>query len=420
MAVFDRRKQVDELIDSIGDHRIKIITGIRRCGKTYLLKNLLPAKLKEKGFVASTSDVLVIEMNGKNKNIKTKNQLIAFLTNKTNKGKPFIVIDEIQKIPQFHEVLIAYLQNHPKKEIFVTGSNSQILSGSIVRDFQENGLEIHLAPLTFEEIRESIPDYDVDDYLKYGGLPFIVNEKPEKKEPELRKIYAELYEADIKERMKNQFPNLSKKKVLEILKAIFSTTNEVSIKGIVTRLTKGIDPSRFDDLELSKEVEDAIQMLADAYLIQEYENDSFDGLNILKNLGLNKKYYCTDNGLLFINCEDDNRVDGIVMENAIYLYLLSKGINARGKVLLGRKGERIGEVDFNCRIGSTDWHIQSTYDYHDGDYEREIGNLLRFEDCSKKLLVYRKDSATLPREPRVDYVDCETFLLEGEEIFKLF
>ena len=98
MAEFNRSEQVNQLINSIGDKTIKIVTGVRRCGKTYLLKEIFPKRLKEDGFVKSTSDVLIIELKGKNKNIKTRNQLLSFLANKINKNKKFIVIDEVQKI----------------------------------------------------------------------------------------------------------------------------------------------------------------------------------------------------------------------------------------------------------------------------------------------------------------------------------
>ena len=110
MAIFNRAKQIDQLIQSIGNNKIKIVTGVRRCGKTYLLKNILPGQLKEKGFVKAIGDVLVIELEGKNNNIKTKNQLLNFLNEKRNKNKKFIVIDEVQKIKNYHEILIGYKQ----------------------------------------------------------------------------------------------------------------------------------------------------------------------------------------------------------------------------------------------------------------------------------------------------------------------
>lgn len=265
MAIFNRAKQIDQLIQSIGNNKIKIVTGVRRCGKTYLLKNILPGQLKEKGFVKAIGDVLIIELKGKNNNIKTKNQLLNFLNEKRNKNKKFIVIDEVQKIKNYHEILIGYKQENPDKELFLAGSNSKILSSDILLHFQEFGYEIHLSPLTFKEIREAIPDYSIDDYIRYGGLPLIVNELPEKREQELKAIYQELYEGDIKDKLKDRFSYISKSKIRHVLKAIFSTSSEISTKGIAKSFAHGTDATKFDDLKLKAEIEEAIQILVDSY-----------------------------------------------------------------------------------------------------------------------------------------------------------
>lgn len=411
MAIFNRAKQIDQLIQSIGNNKIKIVTGVRRCGKTYLLKNILPGQLKEKGFVKAIGDVLVIELKGKNNNIKTKNQLLNFLNEKRNKNKKFIVIDEVQKIKNYYEILIGYKQENPDKELFLTGSNSKILSSDILLHFQEFGYEIHLSPLTFKEIREVIPNYSVDDYIRYGGLPLIVNELPEKREQELNSIYQELYEGDIKDKSKDKFSYISKSKIRHVLKAIFSTSSEISTKGIAKSFAHGTDATKFDDLKLKAEIEEAIQILIDSYLIIEFENDSFYAPDILKRIGLNIKYYCVDNGLLYINCNDEDRKDGIALENAIYLHLLANKIKPRGKIIWNNKsGKKDGEIDFNYKLNNQEYHIQVTYDYHDGDYDREVLNLQLFNDSSNKILIYRFDSSTKTRDPNIEYIDCETYL----------
>ena len=210
-----------------------------------------------------------------------------FLNEKRNKNKKFIIIDEVQKIKNYHEILIGYKQDKPEKELFLTGSNSKILSSDILLHFQEFGYEIHLSPLTFKEIREAIPDYSIDDYIRYGGLPLIVNELPEKREQELNAIYQELYEGDIKDKLKDRFSYISKSKIRHVLKAIFSTSSEISAKGIAKSFAHGTDATKFDDLKLKAEIEEAIQILIDSYLIIEFENDSFYAPDILRRIGLN-------------------------------------------------------------------------------------------------------------------------------------
>ena len=380
--------------------------------KDLFAKEYSSCSIKKRGLVGAVSDVLVIEINGKNRNIKTKNQLLSFLTNKSNRNSRYVVIDEIQKIKNFSEVLIGFKQDYPNRELFITGSNSKIMSNEILQHFQEYGHEIHLNPLSFKEIREEIPQYSIDEYIMYGGLPLIINTEINKREDELKNIYQELYESDVKDKIKNRFVYISKKKIGQILSAIFSTTSEISVKGIASRFSKGLSSSDFDNLELQKEIEETIQILIDSYLIQEFNNDSFNDLNILHNVGLNKKYYCTDNGLLYINCEDLKRKLGIALENAVYLSLTYKGLKPRGKVFLDKKGRKKGEIDFNYHFDDKDYHVQVTYELMNENYPNEVGNLLFFKDQSFKILVYRNDSSTMARDSSVEYIDCESFMLE--------
>ena len=128
MATFQRNKQIKQLITSIGDKRIKVITGIRRSGKTYLLTNIFPKQLKALNIVKSESDVLIISLKGKDINITSKTKLLHYLNEKSNRNKKFIVIDEIQQIKNFDEILLQYKNLHEDKEIFITGSNSKIMS----------------------------------------------------------------------------------------------------------------------------------------------------------------------------------------------------------------------------------------------------------------------------------------------------
>lgn len=412
MAIFQRSKQIKQLINSIGDGKVKVITGIRRSGKTYLLTTIFPKQLKENGLINSEGEVLIISLKGKDGDLKNKAKLVKHLNDKINRDKRFIVIDEVQQIKDFEEVLLEYKSQHKDKEFFVTGSNSKILSKEIFRKFQESGLEIHIAPLTFKEIREELPNYSVDEYLKYGGLPLIVNETKEKREEELNRIYDELYVNDINDKLKG-FNYITPTKITDILKTIFSTTSEISTKEVAKRFLNGIDYEIKEKQILIKEIEEAIQLLIDSYLIEEFEINSFNTPDILENLGMNKKYYCVDNGLLYINCENEAQKDGITLENAIYLCLRDKGIEAKGKIFLGRKNRKEGEIDFNYHKDGLDYHIQVTYEYHDGNHEREVENLLRFNDNSQKILVYKKDTSTISKEPTIKYIDCETYLLNN-------
>ena len=413
MSIFDRSHEISIIFNSFHNGKIKIVTGIRRCGKTYMLTKILPNALKRDRYIKSLNAVLIIELKGKDSNIRTKNQFNKLLTSQVNLKYKYIVIDEVQKINGYYDILIEFIQKYPSKEVFVTGSNSKILSHDILVNFQEYGYDIHLNPLSYKEIKEVIPNYSMDDYLKYGGLPFVVNQTTSKaKEAELNRIYNELYESDIKDKINNNFTYISKNKVRKVLRVIFSTTSEISIKGIASHISSGNDSKMFDALKLNAEVENLIQILIDSYLIQEFENDSFNSLDVLKYLGLNKKYYCTDNGLLYINCDDEERIDGIVFENAIFLHLINQKLFPRGKIILGKKNKRDGEIDFNYIFNKEEYHIQVTYKLMDSNFYTEVGNLLSFNDNSKKILVYRIDESTIKKSKDVQYIDCESYLLK--------
>lgn len=412
MNVFSRKKEINLLLNSISNHKIKVITGVRRCGKSYLLQILLPLALKEAGFAANDNDVLIINL--KNRYITNSLNLYRVLTSNDNKSR-FIIIDEIQTIPSYHDVLIKFFLENKDRDIFITGSNSKILSSEIIKHLQEFGQEIHLNPLSYKEMKEVIPHYSFIDYLKFGGIPIVVNASgPNKKEYELNYIYKEIYEADIKDRIAHNFTYISNSKINQILTCIFSTTSEISISGIASRFVKGSTNKNIDILKLKSEIEDVIQIFIDSYLLIEFDNDYFNGEDILKNIGKSKKYYCVDNGFIFLNCLDQDRLLTILFENTFFVYFMTKGLYPRGKVFLNKENKRNGEIDFNYSISNLNYHLQVTYKLTDHNYDTEVGNLLFFNDDSIKYVVYYLEDFTNKKHPHVKFIKCEDFLLNDD------
>ena len=189
MSEFKRTKEVRSLVKKLHNKKIKIVAGLRQCGKTYLLSELFYKKIVASKKVKG-EEFIKIFLNGRDKNYRDSINFNLLLENVSSYAK-IIFVDEVQEVNNYHKILIDYLNDHPGIDIYVTGSNSSTLSKDIVEAFKENGDPIFIQPLTFKEIRAVKRNYKLDDYLKYGGIPDVVNGKD--KEKEIKRIYDQLY-----------------------------------------------------------------------------------------------------------------------------------------------------------------------------------------------------------------------------------
>lgn len=263
--------------------------------------------------------------------------------------------------------------------------------------------------LSYKEIKTNNNDYRFDEYIRYGGLPFIVNQATgADKQRELKKIYDEIYEADIQDRLEGKLDYLSKRHIDEILNLLAASLSLVSPSSIASRFAKGLDGSKYDHMKLLKEVEEVIFFLEKSFLIIPMAIDDLREDTPLENLGLNKKYYFTDNGLRYVNCLDYVRAESICLENAVYLELINRGTSPRGKLLLGPKNTVEGEIDFNFKDNKQEHHIQVTHTITENNYEREISNLENLPLDSKRIVIYQKDKVE-KKAKGITYIKCEEF-----------
>lgn len=412
MADFKREKEVKQLISFLGNGKVNIVAGLRRSGKTYLLDTVFKNKITEEGSAFKEDDIGILYLDSKDKDIRTEQQLDIVLNDFAKAGKKIIIIDEVQLAVGFVFSLKAFVEQHKEITVFVTGSNSYILSSDIIRMFQDDCESIVLNPLTYKEIVEEIPDYSFDSYITYGGLPIVVKQESEKKAHELDSIYKEIFEKDIEDRMnEDKYVYLSSNHVREIIHLIASSASPVSPSAITKRILSGLSRSGADELKVSKEVNDLFILLENVFLLKQMRVDDYNNRTPLENLGLNKKYYFSDNGLRYINCLDLAKSIGLCLENAVFVELDMRGIKPTGKISIGDKNVITGEIDFDYRVNEKEHLIQVAHTINQANYSREIGNLQDASSKTHKSIIYLYNM-TGKTETGIEYLPSSTFFLK--------
>lgn len=388
MAVFQRIKETNTLLSFIGNGKVNIVAGLRRAGKTYLLDTIFKNKIAHDLKLYKENEIGILYLDSFNKNIRSEAELDKALNDLTTNGKKIIIIDEVQLAEGFASSLKAFVKMHSGITVYVTGSNSDILSKHIISLFQDSAEILVVNPLTYKEIIEVIPDYPIDLYVAYGGLPFIVLEQMEKKPSQLTKIFNELYERDVVSKVNLSLKYLSTVHVKELINLIASSSSPVSPASEAKKFMKGLERTGADEVSVAKEINDILSILEDCFLLKHILIDDYEKRTPLENLGLNKKYYFTDNGLRYINCLTITKAVGFCLENAVFIHLSMKGINPTGYLILGKKNEVEGEIDFDYKIGEKQYLVQVTHTINGKDYKREIENLRNLPSLATKCVVY--------------------------------
>lgn len=406
---FKRTKKLDELISKENNHMIKIITGIRRCGKSYLMEHLFKDYLLKKGIPASNiiefsfdfgEDIDLLDSYFPDEETRihvrgTKDEYVinakkfrAFISERTRgDGLYYLLLDEVQKLDNFAETLNGFLR-HENLDVYVTGSNSKFLSSDIATEFRGRGSVIALQPLTFKEIYDAVGGDKselLDEYMRYGGLPLcVLSNGDQNKEEYLREAYNTVYAKDIVERKKIRNKNQFKELVEIVSSSVGSLTNSERIANTFGSAEK----SRISVVT----VQNYLSYLEDAFIIKEAKRYNVKGR---KYIGAPRKYYFSDLGVR-------NAVIGFrqfekthLMENLIYNELLYRGFLVDVGVI--EKFEKNGngsyskknyEVDFVASRGSLKYYIQSAYSIEEKDkLDQEEKSLKDIEDSFKKIIV---------------------------------
>lgn len=385
--VFDRKAYLDYLVSCEGNGMIKIITGIRRCGKSFLLFNLYKQNLLARG----VPEDHVIEVNledRRNKKLRNPDALLEYVDSKmTDAGMYYILLDEVQLVPEFEDVLNSYL--HVKNaEVFVTGSNAKFLSKDVITEFRGRGWEIRVRPLSFAEIYDA-KGGDMSrllmEYYRYGGLPGVVLlDSPEEKEAYLKEVFETVYMRDVVQRNHLRNADGLRELVRVLASAMGASTN---VKRIVNTFKSeaGMDIS-------PNTIAKYIEHLEDAFIISGALRYNVKGR---KYIGTDTKYYFEDIGVRNIVLGFRQVEETHAMENVLYnelrrrRYQVDVGqVDVWGKDTAGKTIKKQLEVDFVLNKASVRIYIQSALSMPDYEKEQqEQASLLNINDAFKKVII---------------------------------
>lgn len=410
--IVNRSKYIDQLVRSKGNGLIKIVTGLRRSGKSFLLKKLFRQHLLDEG--VAEDHIIIIDMESrKNKNFKDPDFLLDWVEKEMKDDSTYyIIIDEVQEVNDFVEVL-STLSVTEGADVYVTGSNSRFLSSDVVTEFRGRGDEIHVGPLSFAEfmsVYESSKEEGWAEYLMFGGLPQLLTQVGDDKKADfLRRLYRTVYLRDIYERnpieMKAEFEELSK----TVASNIGAPVNAQNIANTFKSV------SRVQDLSV-KTISTYLGYMQDSFLIEKSERYDIKGR---KYIGALCKYYYQDIGLRNAILSFRQNETTHIMENVIYNEMRMRGwlvdvgnIFHRVRNEAGKQQRVTLEVDFVCNKGSERIYIQSAYKMPDVEkMEQEKRSLKLVDDSFRKIIVVGEHTKSWSDEKGIQIVSIYDFLL---------
>ena len=411
----ERNYYLNKLITKKENHLIKIVTGIRRCGKSYLLDPIFKNYLLENG--VDEKHIVKLELDSiENEEYINPKKLYEYVMNKVIDDKTYyIILDEIQKVDNFESVLNSFLRK-PNLDVYVTGSNSKFLSSDIITEFRGRGDEVRVYPLSFSEFMSVYDDNEVkglEEYINYGGLPLITTFKTrEEKIDYLNYQKDNVYINDVVER--NDIRNDDELKTLiEIISSsIGSLTNPTKLYNtFVSKGNKSIT---------NKTISLYLKYLEEAFLIEKSKRFDVKGKKYIETPS---KYYFVDIGIRnsLINFRQLERTH--IMENIIYIELRRRGFNVdvglveKRSIENGKKDYKQLEVDFVANKGSDKYYIQSVYSIEDNNKkEQEVQSLLNVGDNFKKIVIVYDHFIKWQDEDGIIYMSLYDFLLNENSL----
>jgi Predicted ATPase (AAA+ superfamily) len=392
---------LDKLIKRKNNGLIKVITGIRRCGKSYLLNTIFYNHLLSSGVLAdhiirfafdSAEDLHLIgespiQIEKEKRGVNPEKFMAYISSTVTDEGMYYLLLDEVQLLDCFESVLNGYLRK-ANMDVFVTGSNARLLSKDIATEFAGRGDEVHMYPLSFSEFM-SVYHGDkyagLSEYMLYGGIPqVVIREGSNDKAEALKNLFSEIYIRDIFKR--NRIKNTGElEDLLAILSsAIGSLTNPEKLKNTFRTVKKSAITS--------KTIKKYLDCLEDSFLIESAERYDIRGKAYIETP---KKYYFSDLGLRNARINFRQFEQNHSMENVIYNELRMRGYNVDVGVVTVAEKDREGkvsrkqlEVDFVCNLGSSRYYIQSAYSLPDeAKRTQEIRPFRKIDDSFRKIIV---------------------------------
>ena len=402
---------LQQLIDRQHNGMIKVVTGVRRCGKSYLVFNLFSNYLKSNG-VDDKHIIKVNLENRRNKKLRNPDALLEYIDAQLiDQDMYYILLDEVQLVDEFEDVLNSYL-DVPNADVYVTGSNARFLSKDVITEFRGRGDEVKIYPLSFAEFMSAFGGSNqlgLDEYMTFGGLPLILSYKTEEqKSAYLKNLFEETYIKDIKERYNIRHEEEFEELLNIVSSSIGSLTNP-------TKLSKTFQSVKHVNVN-PETIKNYLEYLCDSFLVSKAMRYDVKGK---KYIDTPSKYYFTDMGLrnARINFRQDEKTH--LMENVIYNELLIRGFNVDVGVVPvvtrdadGKQVRTQLEIDFVCNQGSKRYYIQSAFRMNDEEKQQnEQAPLTKVNDSFKKIIITGEEGLIHRNEQGITTMSIYDFLL---------
>lgn len=416
MERINRTKYLNELISLRNNGMIKVVTGMRRCGKSYLLFEIFTSFLKEDG--VKEDHIISVDLEDyRNKAMRNPENLYAYVESRiTDNEMYYILLDEIQMLDEFEDVLNGFLRK-PNVDIYVTGSNAKFLSKDIITEFRGRGFEVKMHPLSFSEFMSAYPgsiQAGFNEYMLYGGLPQILAYKNEEQKVRfLKSLFDETYIKDIKERHGVKKDDDLEELINIMASGIGALTNPNKLANTFKSEKKS--SITYDTIK------DYVEYLCDSFLIEKATRYDIKGK---KYINTPFKYYFSDLGLRNARLNFRQSEKSHLMENLIYNELRIRGFNVDIGVVPviikdneGKQQRLQLEVDFVCNLGSRRYYIQSAFRMEtDEKIKQESASLLKVDDSFKKIIVLGEETPILRDEAGITTISIYDFLLKENSL----
>ncbi len=411
MKEIKRDVYLNKLISRKENGLIKIITGIRRCGKSYLLDSLFKNYLLESG--VKEDHIIKLELDKEeNKKYRDSHELNEYIKSQIkDKNMYYILLDEIQMVEGFESVLNGFLYER-NLDVYVTGSNSKFLSSDIITEFRGRGDEIKVFPLSFSEYVEAFKgDKQTawNEYVLYGGLPLILSKKTdEEKSKYLKDLFEQTYIKDIIERNNIQRVNILDSIINMLASSVGSLTNPKKIYD--TFVSNG-------EKEISSNtVNSYIKYIEDSFIVN--KSDRYD-VKGKKYIQTPQKYYFSDIGLRNARLNFRQQEENHIMENIIYNELIVRGYNVDVGVVEVRESNQRKqlEVDFVCNLGNKRYYVKSVLNLDTREKTiQEERPLMNINDNFKKIIVVKDTMKHWITEEGILVIGIQEFLLNKNSL----
>lgn len=412
----ERNIHLNRIIARMGNGMIKVITGMRRCGKSYLLFTIFHDYLLSHG-VKEDHIVMVDLENRRNAELRDPDALLNYIDSKMiDNEQYYIILDEVQLVPEFEDVLNSYLKIS-NADVYVTGSNAKFLSKDVITEFRGRGDEIRITPLSFQEfisVKEGNRESLLIEYLTYGGLPQVVAmEETDRKVDYLKNLFTHTYVKDIKERYDIQKDEDLEELINLIASNIGGLTNPTKLENSFKSIKQSC---------LTKDtIKTYLDLMQDAFLIEKSIRYDIKGK---KYIDTPSKYYFTDLGLRNARLNFRQTEFTHLLENAIYNELRLRGLSVDvGQIPIqtsgsdGKRQRATLEVDFVCNQGFKRYYIQSAYALPTEEkLKQELNSLLRIKDGFMKYVIVGTPTPTYQTEDGIVIMNIYDFLTDPNSL----